>query len=543
VTRLRSWKAREPEPSSTYEHLLRLIAEECVDPDAQPLPDDETSRGEEGLKWAPGALDGSTWRHFVRSESVEGDVEGMHIALAALSARPGMKTRAAVRKRFRAGIDREFADGLLERLWSHPPADLDSLYAELRSLLLESGRREEVKWAVAIVGSFGRPEDAGVFRVLARHSEFALYAGVALSNVVDDPIPEWSELLRQAQGWGKTELAELLLRDPSPEICGLLLREGLSYENALELASGCRLDEALAADEVDDALLDGARSIIDSLTGPFDNPDELTDWPEAGVALERFLYHFEPRARTLDDFITAHGLLAYLEPEPADRSWYAERGLEAPPELNLEEHRERLAAVGLGAGRATALARQCRNIVERPEWRERAERALASPDAGTRTTGIQVAKGLGLPLRAYLVEQIEQDPNNSGLWFELVYRAPEREFRDSLALAERLLDLDALGSGPALELLGPPESGGPHQAASFILQELPRFPGQGWPLLNASLRSPVVRHRLAALRALVRWPRPLPEDVRSTLRETLTDPHEEVRRCARAVLDGRPLPE
>jgi hypothetical protein len=541
MTRLGSWRAREPEPSSIYEHLLRLIAEDCAQLDAQPLPDDEASRSEGGLKWAAGALDGASWRHFVRPESVEVDVERMHVALAALSARPGMKTRAAVRKRFRAGIDREIVDGLLERFWSHPPADLGSLYAELRSLLLESGRREEVKWAVALVGSFGRPEDAEVFRVLARHSEFALYAGVALSNVVDDPIAEWAELLPHAEGWGQTELAELLLRDPSAEICGLLLREGLSYENALELATTCRLDEALAADEVDDALLGGARSIFDSLTGVFDNPDELTDWPAAGVALERFVQHFEPRARTLDDFMTAHGLLAYLEPEPKDGSWYEESGLEAPPELDLEEHRERLAAVGLGADRATALTGRFRNIVEWPEWRERAEMALASPEERTRSTGIQVAKRLGLPLRAYLIEQIENDPNNSGLWFELVYQAPEREFRDALALAERILDLDALASGPALDLFGPPE--GPHQAATFILQELRRFPGQGWAFLKASLRSPAVPHRFAALRALVRWPRPLPEDVRSTLRETLTDPHEEVRRDARAVLDGRPLAE
>lgn len=96
-------------------------------------------------------------------------------------------------------------------------------------------------------------------------------------------------------------------------------------------------------------------------------------------------------------------------------------------------------------------------------------------------------------------------------------------------------------SGPTLDLFGPPE--GPHHAATFILQELRRFPGEGWALLQASLRSPAVPHRFAALRALVRWPQPLPESVRATLRETLTDPDEEVRRDARAVLDGQPLPE
>jgi hypothetical protein len=541
MVRLRSWKAREAEPSSIYEHLLRLISEDCAELDDQPLPDDALAFGDGDLKWAAGALDRASWRHFARDDSATGDVKATHVALAALSARPGMKTRAAVRRRFREGIDREVVDRLLERFWSHPPADLDSLYSELRSLLLESGRRDEVKWAIALLGTFGRAEDADLFRVFGRHSEFALYAAVALSHVVDDPVPEWRELLRHSDGWGKVELVELLLRDPSPETCGLLLREGVSYENALALATGCRLDTALARDEVDDDLLAGARSIIDSLTGVFPNPDELTDWQEAGAAVERFLYHFEPRARTLDDFLTAQGLVAYLEPQPEDSSWYEERGEDPPQPLDLDEHRERLAAVGLGADRAATVVRRCRGILQRPEWPARAMAALTAADDTTRTNGIQVATRLGLSIRPYLFEEIEKSPNDYGLWFELVYKAPQEEFVSALELAERILDLNGLAAGAALDLFGPPGAEGPHNAVMFILQELPRFPGAGRRLLEASLRSPVIGHRFSALRALARWPRPLPESVRAILLETLKDPDEEVRSDARAVLEGRPL--
>ena len=42
---------------------------------------------------------------------------------------------------------------------------------------------------------------------------------------------------------------------------------------------------------------------------------------------------------------------------------------------------------------------------------------------------------------------------------------------------ERVLDLDALASGPTLSVLGPPD--GPYHAADNVVWELKRFPGVG----------------------------------------------------------------
>ena len=102
-------------------------------------------------------------------------------------------------------------DALLQRLSEEPPDDQGRLYSELRTILLETGNRDELKFAIALVGMFGRPEDADIFRALARHEEFTLYAAVALAAGAGDPVGEWLSLLPDVSDWGATELSELLV--------------------------------------------------------------------------------------------------------------------------------------------------------------------------------------------------------------------------------------------------------------------------------------------------------------------------------------------
>ena len=145
---------------------------------------------------------------------------------------------------------------------------------------------------MALLAGFGRREDADLFRVLGRHEEFTLYAAVALAGVSDDPL---QRVARRCSahvtrvGAGPSS-AELILREPRSELVReRLLRTGLGVGNALALAVGCRLDELLGREHVDDELLARAREIVDVLVWRFDSPSTLTDYPEAGVAVEGLL--------------------------------------------------------------------------------------------------------------------------------------------------------------------------------------------------------------------------------------------------------------
>ena len=82
-----------------------------------------------------------------------------------------------------------------------------------------------------------------------------------------------------------------------------------------------------------------------------------------------------------------------------------------------------------------------------------------------------------------------------------------RQDRASPRSGGRSLPLDEIASGPGTALgLGPEYRG--HQALGFVVQGLRRFPGQGWPLISAALRSQVVNNRNMAMNVLEAWGRP-----------------------------------
>ena len=345
---------------------------------------------------------------------------------------------------------------------------------------------------------------------------------------------EWLALLPDVSGWGATELAQLLLSADDERACGVLLRRGPAIGNALDLAVGCRLREAIEADDVDEQLFRGAQRIIDALTWGFSGPETLLDLPDAGPTVERFLELLEQRAATVDDLLTADGIARFLEPPTAD---------EEDPAAAEDAARE-LADAGFDDARLERVRDAARELVDRPEWRPLVEASLDSGDERERRLAIEAAKTLGLPLRDYLIREIEATPNDAGLWYHFAFGADAEWIAEVVRLAERVLDLDALASGPAVELFGPPESEGPHQAAGFVLQELQRFPGVGEGLLLAGLVSPVIRHRLGALDAFSHWPREtLRREVIAAIEQRLRDPHDGVRTAAAAVLAGEPIPE
>lgn len=485
------------------------------------LPDEDIF-SEEEIRFAPGALEGSFVR-YTESHDDEAAIERLHRALVELADRPSPRARRRIRELFREGDVRFRVDALRHRLNAFLPRHAERLYSEMRTIFLESGHRDEVKYAIAIMSGFGRSDDADLFRLIGRHEEFTLYAAVALADVVHDPVREWLGLLEHVSGWGRTELSELILQQPqSAVIREKLLRQGLGIGNALSLATGCRLHEVLARPEVDDELLARAREIIDSLVWSWDSPNDLTDYEHAGEAVEAFVGLLRDRGRTLDEFLTVYEVRCFLSSEELRR--------------DDETGEDRFERCGFDQERMARVTSMCDGFLNDDRWTADAQAALRSEDQDARRAGIEVAKRLGFDLHDYLVECLKKDPGDSGLWYDFVAGGDEAVVREVVDLATSLWDLDEIARGPALEHFGGPS--GPLASVDFILQELSRYPGVGAPLIAASLRSPVIRHRLIALRALSRWDHTPSELIEQVRRLSSDDPDDDVRESAASVLAG-----
>ena len=149
------------------------------------------------------------------------------------------------------------------RLRDEPPSDPDALYTELRTILFETRSRDELKFAIVLVGTYERAEDAEAFRVLARHEEFTFFAAAALAYGADDWVGEWLALLPDASSGGATELSRLLLHartNASTASCFAAARR-----SAMRSTSRSAGSRGVGLRRRRDDLRRGARSILDGL--------------------------------------------------------------------------------------------------------------------------------------------------------------------------------------------------------------------------------------------------------------------------------------
>jgi hypothetical protein len=434
------------EPRSIFEHIDAHVRPDVpgLGEGGADLPDEEESRSE--LRFAPGAAERIFGAGVASDDDLEA-VERIYAALTALARKSSQANRRRLRELFREGNVRARIDPLRDRLSAESPPNAVELYPELRELFLRSGYRDEVKYAMALMSGFGRPEDADLFRIVGRHGEFTVYAAVALATVTGDPLGEWLGLLPHVTGWGRTELAELILREPrSEDVRAQLVRGGLGYGNALGLARGCRLDQLLGRADVDAALRDGAREIVDSLVWDRDSPDALTDYEDAGPAVENLLVRLGEHPRGLSELITAFELQRVLtrDPEP-----------------------EGLAACGFDDARRERVVALCEAVIAGEDWRERVTAALQGDDDHERLVAMEVAKRLDLNLHDYLLARLREDPGDPQLWARFVEGADDARIREAVELALELWDLGDIARGPALDLFGGPR--GPLASAGWIV--------------------------------------------------------------------------
>jgi hypothetical protein len=470
---------------SIYAHIRQHLA-----PDgkgllagAEPLPD-ETDDG--GLTWSAGAMDGA-FGHHGGGRAQKDRARMLHRALGVVLEDA---TPAKLKKLYDQLLDGsvlEFVDPLLELIVEKQDLDAKRLEELAVWLATNSPDRQPVKVAVAILGVISGADHSELLRTLGRHEELTLYVAVALSNAGGDAAERrLFQLARQVDGWGRIQIVERLAKTSDPAIKAWMLREGyknsVMYEYlAYTCASSGGLRAELAKASVDAELLDGAGDIIQALItgGP---AQDMDDYADGAVVVERYLHHLAAHPSDIKHLVTLGYIQGFLDEAQSD--WKAREGRGWTPELR------------------TAVRARIDALRALPHWRDAVRAGLESDDRFTFHQAAEAAKVVGIDPWDRHFARLEAGDGDG--WFFVMQTDDPARIDRVVVLAEKVMPLEQIATGPARERgLGSPWLN--HSRLDFVLQELRRFPGRGWRLIEAGIRSPVIRNRHMALRALSGW--------------------------------------
>ena len=455
--------------------------------DSLSLPDEKPR--ENGVGWAPGALDGVLGHHLGQGDA-DVAVSKVVDALVALLERATSERAAALYEQLTADQALSLVDPLTTALAERKDVDTGRLFEVARWLARGAADREPVKVAIAVLGILQAAEERDLVLAFSRHEEFALYAIVALQNmsggVQNDRV--LLDVARHLEGWGRVHCVERLDGSTDDEVRAWMLREG--YRNgimwdytALACARTGGLLEALRLPHPDDALLDGAGDLLATLVNYGGPAEAIESYPDGAEATLLYLQHLAAReVLPLAHLLHVQAIRRFLTTE-------AEGSPARDESLGWPARREEL----------LWLADQ---VIARPSWRALVEGDLEHPDRGRFWKATTAAKSLGIdPWERFFARTAAGDD----YWWSLVEElTPARAVR-VVGLAERMLPLDAIAAATSEPAPGPMWAA--NMALATVVQELGRFPGLGWPLLRTALQGPAKRSRLVALVSISAWPR------------------------------------
>ena len=482
-------------------------------PNNSDLPDEKRETNK--IHFAPGAWDGVMSHHMGSGEPQKlsdriSKVEQALENLLRFSTNENLKTL------YEAVTSEQMyplADELMKRAAERVPRVQNEVAAIGRYFAVGADHREATKFGIILLAVAGDTSDIKTLETLARHDEFTLFAAVASTRLVDDPEQCMWRLAQNVHGWGRIQLVERLDSTANPEIQNWMLREGFrnSVMNnylAVICARTGKLHEVLQQPSIDTSLLNSCSDLLSAIMEGGPSAD-MDDYADAAPALTGYLNHVARALNPkLEHFVTVHEILGFLDYDPR---WEGELANGWSLELRKE------------------LRELCKSILARDSWRSQVQRELESQDSFRFEIADTAARFLGLNTWDHHFARIRKAPLDTS-WFRLMQLTDDSNIDQVLSFAENALPLDKIAAGPADDLgLGPEFKS--EQALDFILQDLSRFPGRGWPLIKIGLQSRVVRNRNMALKALLAWPREQwPAEAYSLLQQaSRLEPNEDLR--------------
>lgn len=513
------------ERPSIYAHVRRHLPPEGPGllPGGHLLPDDERARFHPEIRFAPGALDGA-FGPRAGAEEAERTASALAGELVQLSRAAEPARFARLYETASAQQALSYLDALLIALQGRRDLHRARLAELARWMAREAPDREAVKLALGLIGLAGRADDLDLLLTLGRHDELTSFAAVAIWNTRPRPERALWRLGRSVEGWGRIHVVGHLTSARDPEIRRWLLLEGyensvLSEYSALICATTGDLVGALRETEPGAAVLDAAADLLAALVSEHRPAAGIEEYADGLEAVERFLDHVAACEPSLRQLAGAAAIERFVHDDrQTDRS---HPGLEAWTAERRAEIAAAAAGVLSGAGARRAV-----------------DEGLASADRMSFHLAVAVGPRVGVDPWDAVFARLEGGEDR---WYEAMQTDRSDRVDQVVALAERLLPLDEIATGPARKIgLGPAYRN--HYSLDFLLQGLVDFPGHGWGLIRTGLRSPVEGNRWRAIKALAAWDRSgwPPEAEHAIRRAIREEPDVETKEALLGLLAGSP---
>lgn len=456
------------------------------------LPDEEPATPGK-IRFMAGALDGIGTHHA--SFTDDQDKVDAVVDLTAKIARKGRQHDEADLKALLAGTSvLSFIDQVGEKLAKAEIRTEPYLRPFAERLVRRGTHRAHVKYGLALLGFMRSAPHRDLLERVGAHEEFALFAAVALSNLLDEPqrTDALFTLAQRLQGWGRIQMVERLVPTQRADIKEWLLAGG--FRNAIMdeylawiAAEHGGLLSALQRPQLSRELFDAFADLLNALIcgGP---AQDIADYKDGFAAVRTYL---DRLAEWPDPG------LKHLIATDAIHRWLAESGPRKP------------VAAPDQVDEARALAGR---ILDRPHWRTTTEQALQASDDASFWEADRASRILGIDAYEAHFRRAEARPAESHLWAQLMQATTKATIDRTLALADRLV------TPQASELAHKNNWATDH--LEWIAQGLEKYPGRGLPYLLGALQHPGLRARRAAATALANWS-VLPAAAGSALRTAL----------------------
>jgi len=513
-------------PWNGFSSIYSFIEENIHDgklPDDLKLPDDERRFKLGDIQFVAGGLDGAFGHHG----NAGGDKKTANKIVRIvknIALNNNLSDKVELYKILASDNIIDFIDPTLEKIFKTRIPIEPYLHNYANWLAKESPDRGPVKFGIALLGLIANENDIPVYMIIGKHEEFTLYATVAISNTLQDPTMKLWELAKNVNGWGKIHIVEKISKTSNSQIKEWLLLEGyknnIMYEYlAYPCAIGGELHKALSGSNVNIGIVIASSEIISALItgGP---AQDINDYEYAQIVIRSYLEHANKYGFNLTIFNTVNFIREFLSDstidlkKSADKSW------------NNENRKE--------------LAISAEEIIKKEGWVEFVQGLLSTNDETVFWEAKKAASYLNLDISEIYWSRLIEKPHESGRWFDIMSSAKSDNIDRIITFALKNIPLDSIATGPSLAM-GVGSEYNLHNCLDFILQEMGKFPNKGIPLIEAGLKSPVIRNRNMALNALESWGKAnwSPEIVKILSDAYNKEPDEDVKKFIKNVIEGK----